>query len=130
MHRFNLIGSALMLVLCCAVFPRKKAEREVALAGQLVPVQVLRTNCNTSARFRSFHFIFQDREHSLKVGRADCDDLRKGSTMLLQHLDAYPDVFLIPGYYSKGENWAWVGLFVMGTYGVVSSWRHLRKEKP
>jgi hypothetical protein len=74
------------------------------------------------------HFTFQGQEHSLKVGREDCEQLQAGQTVQLQHLDTHPDVFLFPGSYSPGEGLSWGALFLLGCYAVISSARRLRKE--
>ncbi|MBJ6111645.1 hypothetical protein JAO73_21670 [Hymenobacter sp. BT523] len=129
MHTFNLIGGILLILLCCAVFSGKKAEHDVAQTGPLVPVQVVRADCNASAAFRFLHFTYQGQEHSVKVGREHCEQLRPGQTVQLQHLDTHPDVFLFPGSYRPGEDIAWGALFLLGGYAVISSAGRLRREQ-
>lgn len=126
--KFNLFGGLLLLLLCCAVFPRKRAERNVARTGLLVPVQIVRVECNPSAAFRFVHFTFQGQKHSLKVGQQDCEQLYSGQTLQLQHLDSQPDIFLFPGSYSSSESFSWGALFLLGCYTVGSSLQRLRKE--
>ena len=128
MHTFNLIGGLLILLLCCATYPGKRAEREVDKAGQLVTVEVVKVDCNASDAFRFMHFRFRDKEHSLKVGRQTCHRLKVGQTTRLLHLEKYPDVFLFPNNFSQGEVYAWGTLFILGCYAVISSVQHLRRE--
>jgi hypothetical protein len=45
MYQFNLIGGLLLVVLCYAVLPGKPVEREVSVAGKLLPVEVVKVNC-------------------------------------------------------------------------------------
>ncbi|MBD2722234.1 hypothetical protein [Hymenobacter armeniacus] len=129
MYKFNLIGGMLLVVLCCAVLPGKLVEREVARAGALIPVEVIKVNCNASGAFRFMHFRFQGKQHSLKIDPASCQRLQVGQTTLLRHLDTHPDVFLLPSNYSPGESLSWCALFFLGSYAIISSVMRLRRRR-
>lgn len=117
-----------MILLYCATYSGKRAEREVDKAGQLVTVEVVKVKCNASDAFRFMRFRFRDQEHSLRVGRETCYRLKVGHPTQLLHLEKYPDVFLFPNNLSQGEVYAWGALLIFGGYAVISSIQHLRKE--
>lgn len=128
MYKFNLIGGLLLVVLCCAVLPGKFVEREVAVAGELVSVEVMKVNCNASAAFRFVHFRFHGQQHSLKIDLESCQRLQVGQTTLLRHIDTHPEVFLLPGSYSSSEFLFWGTLSLLGGYAIINSLLHLRKR--
>ena len=128
MYKFNLIGGFLLVVLCCAVLPGKLVEREVAVAGELVPVEVVKLNCNASAAFRFMHFRFHGQQHSLKIDLESCQRLQVGQTTMLQHLDTHPGVFLFPDSYSPVESFSWGALFLLGGYAIINSVLYFRKR--